>query len=342
MEKLFLQIYLNGRNQSWNELSTVYNLTGEQLRKKYSKWKKKYEDSRTYNYSEQVFTKDFVDKYNRTSFANPPLNTLYEITRNLDDFNYVKDFNDAIYTGAKTNPFKPMTVPTPTYEQIKYATNMESYENILIIGDIHEPFGHEGYLQHCLDTMKKYQCTKVIFIGDEVDLHSLSFHEHNPNLYSPGQEIELAKKRLAKWYNAFPNAIVLGANHSDLIKRKMKHAGIPEEIAKPMNEIFGTPNWTYVDNYVYQNILFTHGTGLSASSVNTKALYENKSVVIGHLHTSAKIEYLKQDIFTLCVGCGISYEHPAFDYARTNPKKPILSCGVIFHKLPLIVPMTNV
>lgn len=37
MEKLFLQIYMTGRNQSWNELSTIYNLTGEQLRKKYSK-----------------------------------------------------------------------------------------------------------------------------------------------------------------------------------------------------------------------------------------------------------------------------------------------------------------
>lgn len=331
MEKLFLQIYMTGRNQSWNELSTIYNLTGEQLRKKYSKWKKKYEDSRTYNYSEQVFTKDFVDKYNRTDFTKPPLNTLYEINKNPDDWNYIRNITNFDKHSTKTD----INFGSPLCAK-------KENENILIIGDIHEPFGHEGYLQHCLDTMKKYQCTKVIFIGDIVDLHSLSFHEHNPNLPNPGHEIQLAKLRLSKWYSAFPKAVVLSGNHDSLVKRKMKHAGIPEEIAKPMNEIFGTPNWEYVDNYVYQNILFTHGTGLSASSVNTKALYENKSVVIGHLHTSAKIEYLKQDIFTLTVGCGIDYNSPAFDYARTNPKKPILSCGVIFHKLPLIVPMTNV
>ena len=54
-------------------------------------------------------------------------------------------------------------------------------ENILIIGDLHEPFCLDGYLQFCINTYHHYKCTDVIFIGDIIDNHFSSYHETSPD-----------------------------------------------------------------------------------------------------------------------------------------------------------------
>ena len=59
----------------------------------------------------------------------------------------------------------------------KYVKSLKSDENrVLVIGDLHEPFCLDGYLEHCVKIRDKYNCNKVIFIGDVIDSHFSSFH----------------------------------------------------------------------------------------------------------------------------------------------------------------------
>ena len=49
--------------------------------------------------------------------------------------------------------------------------------NVLVIGDLHEPFCLDGYLDFCIDQYYTYNCTEVVFIGDVIDNHYSSYHE---------------------------------------------------------------------------------------------------------------------------------------------------------------------
>ena len=86
--------------------------------------------------------------------------------------------------------------------------------NVLVIGDLHEPFCLDGYLDFCVNTYYDYKCTDVIFIGDIIDNHYSSFHEVNIDAeYSGKQELDLAIEKISHWYKAFPVAKVIIGNH---------------------------------------------------------------------------------------------------------------------------------
>ena len=49
-------------------------------------------------------------------------------------------------------------------------------KNVLVIGDIHEPFTLEGYLEFCKEQYDRFNCDTVVFIGDIIDNAFSSFH----------------------------------------------------------------------------------------------------------------------------------------------------------------------
>ena len=57
--------------------------------------------------------------------------------------------------------------------------NQES--RVLVIGDTHCPFDLDTYLDFLVDTYNKYNCNRVIHIGDELDHHYSSYHETDAN-----------------------------------------------------------------------------------------------------------------------------------------------------------------
>jgi metallophosphoesterase superfamily enzyme len=85
--------------------------------------------------------------------------------------------------------------------------------NVLVIPDLHLPFSTDQHLQHCVKMKEKYKCGKVIFIGDIVDNHYSSFHTANPDELSAGQELDLVKLQIKKWYSYFPEATWVMGNH---------------------------------------------------------------------------------------------------------------------------------
>ena len=69
---------------------------------------------------------------------------------------------------------------------------------ILVIGDIHEPFCLDGYLEFCKKQYAEHNCNQVVFIGDIIDNHYSSFHVSDPDGMGGGQELDLAIDKVAK------------------------------------------------------------------------------------------------------------------------------------------------
>jgi hypothetical protein len=212
-------------------------------------------------------------------------------------------------------------------------------DNVLIIGDPHEPFCLEGYMAHCLEQQKRFNCGTVICIGDIIDNHYSSFHDADPDGKGAGDELELTIRKTREWHRLFPNAICTIGNHDAIIMRKAFASGVSKRWIKGLSEVLEMPTWTFVESYEYNGILYTHTLG---GNLLNAAMARRQSVVCGHLHTKAEIQWNvnKYDrIFSMQVGCGIDDKAYAFAYAKLVAKKSIISCGVVLNDIPVIIPM---
>ena len=217
---------------------------------------------------------------------------------------------------------------------------------ILVIGDTHLPFEHRHYLEFCKETQKKFKCNSVVHIGDLVDNHAISYHEHDPNGMSPKEEMDLAKKHLVKWFKAFPEVKICKGNHDRMVDRKGRTVGLPDEVFKPFRDIWELPvKWQDDWYFIIDKVLYKHGTGYSGKYPHIQAAHDNRmSTVIGHCHSVAGVEWSASDhdiVFGLSTGCGIDRKTYALAYEKNFKKKPILSCGVVTDngKNALCVPM---
>jgi predicted phosphodiesterase len=202
--------------------------------------------------------------------------------------------------------------------------------NILVVGDLHEPFCLDGYLEWCKEQYKTYNCNQVIFIGDILDNHAFSYHEPDPDGMSAGNELELAIKKVQKWYEAFPYADVCVGNHDRLAARKSFTGGIPKAWIRSYNEVLGTPNWNWVESIIYDDVLYEHGEGGQAQ---TKAKNNLMSSVCGHTHTEAYTKWFvgkRFRVFGTQVGCGVNSKSYAAAYAK-NYKKQAIGCVVVLN-----------
>lgn len=208
-------------------------------------------------------------------------------------------------------------------------------KNVLAIGDIHEPFCKDGYLEFCRFQQERFDCGKVIFLGDILDHHAQSFHDTDADGLSAKDELNLAILKLAKWYQVFPNADVCLGNHDRIVARKLFAVGLSQRWLKPLGEVLQTPTWSFKEEIIYNNIMYIHGEGGTAFK---KAQQEMISVVQGHLHSEAYVQFLNGGkSFGMQVGCGIDFSTYAFAYAQRG-KKPVLSCGVVLDHSPILIP----
>jgi len=217
--------------------------------------------------------------------------------------------------------------------------------NTLLFSCTHLPFVKKGYLEFLKQVQRNYKCESVFCLGDLVDNHAISYHEHDPNGRSAGDELTLAKKELKKWYRAFPKLSLCKGNHDILVKRKAKTHGVPDSMIKSFREVFELPNkWKYEWNYQYNGMHIEHGTGYSGQYGHVNALKVNRiNTVIGHLHSVASVYYSANDrdlIWSMCVGCGIDRMQYAFWYGKDFQRKPIIATGVVLDgRLPIVIPM---
>jgi metallophosphoesterase superfamily enzyme len=141
-------------------------------------------------------------------------------------------------------------------------------------------------------------------------------------------ELDLAIKRLERWYHRFPDADVTVGNHDRIIMRKAQTSGVPSAWVKEYKEVLNTPKWNFVTSVEIDDVLYIHG---EAGTAKTKARADMRSTVQGHLHTQAYTEYFvgaNSRVFGCQVGCGIDAKSYAMAYMKVG-KKPAIGCAVV-------------
>ena len=204
--------------------------------------------------------------------------------------------------------------------------------NVLVVGDLHEPFCLDSYLDFCIEQYENYNCNQVIFIGDIIDNHYSSYHETSADGMGGADELELAIKRITRWYKTFnkkDTKVIIG-NHDRIIMRKAQTSAIPSKWIKSYKEVLEVPNWDFVERYEQDNVQYIHGEGGTA---RTKCRADMMNTVQGHLHTQCYTEhYVGKNfrVFGTQVGCGINHKSYAMAYAKYG-KRPAVGCAVILN-----------
>ncbi len=205
--------------------------------------------------------------------------------------------------------------------------------NVLAIGDPHEPYTEEGYIDFCLNIKRENKCGTVILIGDLVDSEGLTLKDLDPNAKSPHDDIITTRKKLKSWFKAFPDVKFTLGNHDLRLYRKCKRAGIPDICIKAFPDIWELPKrWEISHEFIINNVLYNHGFSATKRAAITSAIYNRMSTVQGHGHTTSCIDYSASSIdciFGMSVGSGIDRSAMAFAYGRGFKEKPIVSCGTV-------------
>jgi len=227
--------------------------------------------------------------------------------------------------------------PSKTIQLLNRVERKRNTERVLVIGDLHEPFTLDGYLEFCLHIQQKYKTTHTIFIGDIIDQHASSFHTPDIDGMSAGDELDRAIEKLAPWIEAFPKADVCIGNHDLIVSRKAAVGAISSRWIRSFNEVLQSPGWEFRDHFIYDNVKYAHGLSGTARARARKDLI---STVQGHLHHEAYVEHIVGEnfhIFGMQVGTGIDRRAYAFSYGKSGPK-PSISAAVVLDsgRLPIV------
>lgn len=217
--------------------------------------------------------------------------------------------------------------------------------SLLCISDQHEPYGHEDKTDFLFALDDKYKFQRILIGGDEGDGHGWSFHDHDPDLHSPGKELEEAVRRLEPLYKRWPNADVLESNHGSLLYRKGKHHGIPRHMLRDYNEVLkAPPGWKWQEEFYYQ---FSNGKKAIAhhgysSNALLAAQKRGMSLIQFHFHSKFSIQYWQNKeelMWALQCGCLIDDTSLAMAYNKLTIERPIIGVGAVFDGFPRLFPM---
>ena len=138
------------------------------------------------------------------------------------------------------------------------------HERVLVISDLHIPYHHKDSFKFLEEVKKQFRPDTVINIGDLLDFHAISFHEHNPDLPSIGDELTVAKSYIKELESIFPEVTEVHSNHSSLVYRRAIKYGMSAQFLRPYGEFLGTKKWQWVDDMTLKlsngkKVYFTHG-----------------------------------------------------------------------------------
>lgn len=219
------------------------------------------------------------------------------------------------------------------------------YRSILVISDQHFPYNHPDIISFLKAIKEKYKPDKIVNIGDEIDGHSLSFHEKSPELMSPSDELQTAINRLKPLYDLFPEMDIVESNHGSLVYRRARYAGLPKKVIKSYADVLEAPHgWKWHNDLFLKMsdgmpVYFCHG---KSADVLRMSQTMGMSCVQGHFHEKFEIRYWgnKLGIFWgMTVGCLIDDGSEAFSYNKLNLKRPMIGCGIIRNGHPDLLPM---
>lgn len=219
-------------------------------------------------------------------------------------------------------------------------------ETVLIISDLQIPFQHKDSFRFLAAVAEKYNPTKIVCIGDEVDFHALSDYKADPDGMSAGDELKKAIKELKKLYEIFPNVMSCISNHTDRILRRAFNCGIPTAFIRGYKEFLEAPEgWDWKEFWIIDGVRYEHGHAMSggvATVLNTACIKNQRSTVFGHFHTGAGIRYISTPeslLFSFNVGSLIDRHSYALKYSQAAKSRPVIGLGIVDKGVPTFVPM---
>jgi hypothetical protein len=216
---------------------------------------------------------------------------------------------------------------------------------ILVIGDIHIPYHHRDAFDFLSAIQDKLSPDKVISIGDELDYHAVSFHNSDPDLMSPGDELRTSIKHIKFLEAIFPRMDIVESNHGSLVYRKQKAVGLPSSVFKSYNQIYGvSAKWKW---HMDMTIKMSNGASLYLCHGKTSNVLQlsqgmGMSSIQGHHHQLFSIQYWANSLgiyFAAQTGCLVDDDSLAMSYNNTNLKRPILGSLFIENGFPRLLPM---
>lgn len=218
-------------------------------------------------------------------------------------------------------------------------------KSILVIPDQHFPYNHPDIIAFLKAVARKHKPDRIVNLGDEVDYHSISFHEKSPELLSPSDELQTAINRLKALYTIFPTMDLVESNHGSLVYRKARYAGLPSRVIKSYGDILEAPKgWKWHKDLTIKcsdgsKVYFCHG---KTNDVLKLSQSMGMNVVQGHYHEKFELRFWNAPaglFWGAIAGCLIDDDSLAYSYNKLNSKRPILGCMVILKGIPQMIPM---
>lgn len=218
-------------------------------------------------------------------------------------------------------------------------------QRILFISDMHIPYHHKNTIPFLKMLKERYNPTRVICLGDELDKHGLSFHDSDPDLMSAGDELRAALPVIAEIHDMFPVMDIIDSNHGSMVFRKAKHHGIPRHYIKSYNEVLQVGDgWKWHHDLTIElpsgHKVYVHH-GKSSDAIKTSQAM-GMSHVCGHFHESFGVKYWANPndlYFAINSGCLIDDDSYAYAYNNTNLKRPIIGTSLIIDGVPVMEAM---
>jgi hypothetical protein len=221
----------------------------------------------------------------------------------------------------------------------------EDNSRILFISDMHIPYHHQDTIAFLKHLKAKYNPTRVICLGDEIDGHALSFHDSDPDLPSAGDEIRRSLPVVQEVYKLFPEMDIIESNHGSLVWRKGKANGIPKHYIKSYNEVLGVGTgwkWSYDLTITLPNGQMCYVHHGKSSDVVKLGQQMGMSAVQGHYHNTFKVDYWGNPTglyFGMQCGCLVDDDSLAFSYNNVNIQRPVIGTGLIINSQPVLEAM---
>lgn len=228
---------------------------------------------------------------------------------------------------------------------VRKVDRQEDNSCILFISDMHIPYHHVDTIAFLKHLKAKYNPTRVICLGDELDKHALSYHDSDPDLPSAGDELKKSLPVIQELFEIFPTMDIIESNHGSLVWRKAKTFGIPKHYIKSYNDVLGVDGgwkWSFdltVNLPNGQKCYVHHG---KTSNVIQLSQQMGMCAVQGHFHESFKIDYWGNPTglyWGMQCGCLIDDDSLAFNYNNVNIKRPLIGTGLVIDSMPVLEPM---
>lgn len=185
----------------------------------------------------------------------------------------------------------------------------------LILSDIHLPYHNSEFIILALQTAKIHGVTRVIIIGDSLNLESVSSYEKSPN-ESLEEEIDLLGELLV-YILSFDNieeVIICSGNHDERLQRKLgtTELGVSKlvELALFGRDYYGqviVTDYDYVyvgDNWLVGHLsTFSRIPGNAASKLATR---HRRNVAVGHDHMQGYMSTSDGEYIGISVGSMIA------------------------------------